>query len=436
MSMLRTFALITASLIASAVTTNAVLAQGLLSNKGNDQRKLAIGVLTEIAPNIGINEGVVYPRPFPGLTIANYKPNFTPDSKTLRGQTSGVVRYRDVWQLDFAFKDLRHTEVSLPLPGGKSQIAEVWYLIYRVRNLDKHLSFPKDPETGETTANSQTPLAQLDENTLPGRFFPSLLLEGWVEDAGGNYSLKAYRDSILPAAVEQIAAEERLVGRLNDGFSIAKQNLPTATSQSEGVWGVATWIDLDPRINFATISVQGLSNAFRSDQDGAADDNKHRVKTLQLNFWRPGDSTVSGDNFKLGIPYDEEVKRQVSLLKRYRLPGPDLVIERINSDTGAPIEMGRVSAEYDLETLKSSLIGQLDGQQTPEQIAQFLATFGYTDDQGLNVSVATAGKRWTLEDSSGNQFIVVTRPITWKVNDEKIDFVGPLDSFWDFRYIY
>lgn len=403
---------------------------------GSGFRSLAPGVLTTVGPNIGINEGVVYPRPFSGLNINKYSANFTPDSKTLQGQMDGRLVYRDVWQLEFAFKPLRHIEVSLPLAGGQSQITDVWYMVYRVRNLNQHLSFPRDETTGEAKFNLQTPIDQLDSSTLPGRFFPSFLLEGWVEDAAGNYSLKAYRDKILPAAVAQIAQEERMVGRLMDGFEIAREMLAPATDQSEGTWGVATWIDIDPRINFATVSVQGLSNAFRTDQDENAEQKMHQIKTLQINFWRPGDAQVNGDRFRLGIRFDDDLTRQVDVLKKYRLPGPDLTVNRLNLDTGALITMGRVPADFDLSTLQSAAIGTLDQQQVPAAMETFLKKFGFAEAGGLNVTVNTPGKRWTLVDADANQFVVTSDPVTWKISDEKIEFVGPLEYFWDYRYIY
>src|SRR5690606_1259012 len=65
----------------------------------------------------------------------------------------------------------------------------------------------------------------------------------------------------------------------------------------EGVWGVAMWEDIDPNIDFFSIYVGGLTNAYDwADPPGAfqAGDppgkgRRFTQKMLQLNFWRPGD---------------------------------------------------------------------------------------------------------------------------------------------------
>ena len=396
-------------------------------------RALADGVLTVVSPAIDVNEGLVYPRPFPGLNAAQYTPKLFSSKETLLGQTQGVMRYRDVWQYEFAFKELRYLDVKLPLPDGNVQTAGLWYMIYRVKNTDTHLSFPTDPNSGEVEPNTAAPLADLDPNTLPGRIFPSFLLEGWVEDLNGDYLLRAYRDRVIPAAIGQIAAAEKMDGLLLDNVQLAKQNLADPEN-ADGLWAVATWLDVDPRINFASVAVQGLSNAFRSDQAG--EERNHRVKTLQINFWRPGDSNFDNAKFRLGIAYDDEdLVRQRLLMDKYRLPGPELVIERRLAATGAPVPLGYVSANYDLQTMASPVVKALDDQSIPAEIETFLGRYGF-DTSSMNVTVTAAGDRWTISGPAGDTFTISVQPLTWQVNEEKIDFVGPLDYFWDFRYIY
>jgi hypothetical protein len=410
---------------------NRASAQDFSTDDGS--RTLAEGVLTVVAPNIDVNEGVVYPRGFAGLTARNYTPNHLPNNATLSGRTTGVTRYRDIWQLEFAFKELRYLEVELPLPDGNSQAAGVWYMIYRVRNLNEHLSFPADETTGEFKPNKATALADLDPSILPGRFFPAFQLEGWVEDLDGGYVLRGYRDRVLPAAIPQIAAAEKMVGRLRDNVEIARENLADSDA-SEEFWGVATWLDVDPRINFASVSVQGLSNAFHSEQGEEAA--KHEVKTLQINFWRPGDSNLEASQFKLGIAYeDENLERQQQLVQKYRLPGPELVIERIQSETGAPTRLGFVPAEFNLETKTSAIVQELDGGNVPEAVAAFIAKMDGVAEN-LSVSTAAPASRWMLSGGDGQSWSISLQPVTWQLNGEKFDFVGPLDYFWDFRYIY
>lgn len=403
------------------------------ANSTATEPRLADGVLTVVPPSIDVNEGVVYPRPFPGLAAGNYTPRQLATSETLQGRTSGITRYRDVWQLEFAFKELRYLEVKLPLPDGSTQAAGVWYLIYRVRNLDQHLSFPVDSESGAIKPKSDTPLAEIDPSALPGRFFPAFGLDGWVEDTNGDYVLRSYRDRVLPAAVPQIEAAEKMVGQLNDNIAMAKVNMAERTAE-QPVWGVATWLDVDPRVNFASVSVQGLSNAFRADLSGETPQSE--VKTLQINFWRPGDSNLTSSRFRLGIAYDDDdLNRQQELVAKYRLPGPELVIDRIQPETGAPTRLGNVPAGIDLQTKTSDTLNMLNNGQMPDALTEFLARFGVADAANLNVTATTPSLRWTLTTADGQTWVVGLQAVTWQVNGEKIDFVGPLDYFWDFRYI-
>jgi hypothetical protein len=410
---------------------NRATAQGLAADQGT--RTLADGVLTVVAPNIDVNEGVVYPREFAGLNPRNYVPNHLPNNATLAGQTSGVTRYRDIWQLEFAFKELRYLEVKLPLPDGNSQAAGVWYMIYRVRNLDQHLSFPANETTGEVAPNASTPLADLDPSILPGRFFPAFQLEGWVEDLNGDYILRGYRDRVLPAAVPQIAAAEKMTGQLRDNVAMARENLADSDASQE-FWGVATWLDVDPRINFASVAVQGLSNAFRSQASEEA--GKHEVKTLQINFWRPGDSNLEASRFRLGIAYeDEDLERQQLLVKKYRLPGPELVIDRIQLETGAPTRLGYVDADYNLESKTSAIVQELDNGEVPEAVAAFISKLD-AGAENLTVTASAPGSRWLVSGANGQTWTIGLQPLAWQVSGDKFQFVGPLDYLWDFRYIH
>ncbi|MBL8892036.1 MAG: hypothetical protein JNL67_18825 [Planctomycetaceae bacterium] len=397
-------------------------------------RTLADGVLTVVPPHIDVNEGVVYPRPFAGLNSPNYTPKHLPNSQTLAGRTTGVTRYRDTWQLEFAFKELRYLEVKLPLPDGNTQAAGVCYMIYRVRNLDQHLSFQANEAGAELSPNVATPLANLDPSTLPGRFFPAFQLEGWIEEPNGDYVQRAYRDRVLPAAIPQIAAAEKMAGMLLDNVEIARVDLAKVDSSVE-VWGVATWLDVDPRVNFASVSVQGLSNAFQV--GGSGESTKNEVKTLQINFWRPGDSNLIESQFRLGIAFeDEKAERQQQLVQKYRLPGPELVIDRIQPETGAPTRLGYVPAEFNLENRQSAIVQQLDGGEVPQALAEFIAKLEGPAAENLTVTASAPGSRWIVAGADGKTWTVGLKALTWEFNGEKFQFVGPLDYFWDFRYIF
>ncbi len=91
-----------------------------------------------------------------------------------------------------------------------------------------------------------------------------------------------------------------------------------ADSASPGVWGVATWEDVDPRLDFVSVEVYGLTNAFQ--QDGEGDDAPYRRKALQLNFYRPGDTiNQTDDQIRFGVPAFENEQEQAYFLKQYDL---------------------------------------------------------------------------------------------------------------------
>ena len=79
----------------------------------------------------------------------------------------------------------------------------------------------------------------------------------------------------------------------------------------------ATWDDIDPSMDRFSIFVRGLSNAYQwADQSAAAkpDDpagasHKLALKTLQLNFWRPGDAVYEHEaEIRYGIPGDVDYR--------------------------------------------------------------------------------------------------------------------------------
>ena len=74
---------------------------------------------------------------------------------------------------------------------------------------------------------------------------------------------------------------------------------------------MATWTDIDPRIDYFQIYVAGLSNAYRfADPPGAyhagdppGSGRRYAQKTLKLNFWRPGDEhEINEGEVYYGIP--------------------------------------------------------------------------------------------------------------------------------------
>ena len=125
---------------------------------------------------------------------------------------------------------------------------------------------------------------------------------------------------ILPTALDAIAAKERIGKPLHDHVEIGKFNIAaSSTEEDKSLWGVATWTDVDPRLDFFAIDVRGLTNAFKIRMDSEGKKNFDR-KTLRIYFWRPGDAIdESKDRILLGLPAFENKDRVDYYLKQFNL---------------------------------------------------------------------------------------------------------------------
>ena len=99
---------------------------------------------------------------------------------------------------------------------------------------------------------------------------------------------------------------------LLNSVEMAEQPIPVSDGRIDrGVWGVATWADIDPRIDFFSVYVGGLTNAYRWEDPAGAykpgdppgKGRQFARKTLQLNFWRPGDEILQDEReIRFGVP--------------------------------------------------------------------------------------------------------------------------------------
>jgi hypothetical protein len=105
---------------------------------------------------------------------------------------------------------------------------------------------------------------------------------------------RAYLDRVIPSAMAAIRNREKPPGRLFDSASMTEADIPPGAER----WGVAIWEDVDPRIDYFSIYVRGLTNAMRWRQipgsrigpnDPPGIHMEHALETLRLDFWRPGD---------------------------------------------------------------------------------------------------------------------------------------------------
>jgi hypothetical protein len=209
-------------------------------------------------------------------------------------------------------------KVDFPGPSGKMTEKMVWYMVYRIRNTGKHL-VPKQLE------NRAWEVTEVDEYkvkvTNPND--PKDVKEV-VEEIRCNptFSLetidkkKAYLDRLIPTAINAIRQREDKNRKLLSSAEIAKTPIPLSTADKDNsVWGVATWEDIDPKIDRYSVYVGGLTNAYRFiDPPGAykkgekpATGRLFQNKYLQLYFWRPSDEfTEQETDIYFGLPVKDE----------------------------------------------------------------------------------------------------------------------------------
>jgi hypothetical protein len=337
----------------------AFLALSGIASAQQPARQFAPGVLTTIPPAPQAEEMFSGPRPLVELPLAikdlKYEPKLSSTSETVYERAQGVLLRRTIWNLEFSFKPMRMIYVDVPQGTGRMQRQLVWYMVYRVRNLGNHLR-PKGLITPETLAEGKNPNDEVLELLNPAvpeardlydkfkehtseveifgrttdklRFFPHFVLHST------EYK-KEYLDRVIPAALAPIKNRE-FPGRpnqtLHNSLSISEVQIPISDDNNDhSVWGVVTWTDIDPRIDYFLVYVQGLTNAYQfEDPPGAfkAGDvpgtgRKITKKTLQLNFWRPGDTVdPNEEEIRFGCRLDHDPVEQEKILKEYGLDKP------------------------------------------------------------------------------------------------------------------
>jgi hypothetical protein len=201
--------------------------------------------------------------------------------------------------------------ISLGPGSAGPESRTVWYMVYRVRNAGRHSApVPKKDEFGHDEI-------QLRQANLPLRFFPSFYLrdhESGVE----------WHDQVIPEALARIHAVEIRDPKipLYDAVRISSVEIPVSSEATDrSVWGVAMWEGVDRRADFISVFVQGLSNAYRWDPT-AAESEQLIFKTLQVNFWRPGDPIDEHvGEFRRGLPsFTSDALQRV--LRIYHLSEP------------------------------------------------------------------------------------------------------------------
>ena len=173
----------------------------------------------------------------------------------------------DIWTLHFRFQDPRVIVEKIPGRGTKI----VWYMIYRVYNLD--------PRKEPITFVPDIELVTLDRHTR-------------------------HADEILPSVEESIRKREDPTGRFNlkNSVTISANDIPVSKEDSypRAVTGVAIWTGVDdpivgakspvPLTNKFSVFIAGLSNGYTAEKPiDRPGETIIKRKTLQLDFERLGD---------------------------------------------------------------------------------------------------------------------------------------------------
>jgi len=172
----------------------------------------------------------------------------------------------DIWTLHFRFQDPRIIVEKIPGRGTKI----VWYMIYRVYNLD--------PRKEPITFVPDIELVTLDRHTR-------------------------HADEILPSVEESIRKREDPTGRfgLKNSVTISANDIAVSKEDAfpRAVTGVAIWTGVDdpisgvktpvPLTNKFSIFVAGLSNGYTAEKPiDRPGETIIKRKTLQLDFERLG----------------------------------------------------------------------------------------------------------------------------------------------------
>lgn len=307
--------------------------------------EFAPGGLIVIAPDIGyksIADRIDYTEVL--ATVPKAEPALQGDVRFEPEVWAKDIRYnRDVWCLQFSFKPLRIIDVEIPNAAGNFDKKKVWYLVYRVKNLGpaemngekvseinsslgsevpakkkRNLPVPSD----ETSLGvPRSPALELRHqagvsdprpgNDEPRQFVPHFVLAtrrlvlGTVPvtnpDTGATEwqtesTPVAYDDRVIPLALPKIARREGMSSLPETTVSMPLKKI----ASGEELWGVAMWMDVDPRINEFSIFVSGLTNAYQW-SDRVAEDGTYintgkigegrilKRKVLKLDWWRVGD---------------------------------------------------------------------------------------------------------------------------------------------------
>ena len=402
-------------------------------------RSFAKGVVKTIAPSPDRADAYTPPARLAGTSSKKaYNLVHGPQKNTLFIQTKDVTFFKSIWHLEFQHIGLRQMSARVPSGNGFAR-KNVWYLVYRVRNVGSYVSFKTQKDRyGYLKYIGQENVAPEKESMLANRFFPKFLLQGQVQQKDGSYKHVSYGDSILPAVVNEIQRFEDPNRKLLDSVEISKTKLPVEKIKNKGgVWGVAVFTGVDPKIDYVSVQVAGLTNAFRVFKTDKGDVIRHKV--LQLNFWRPGDdnpSDESRDPVRYGIPLVDTFSEQVRITKYYDLPGPQFRVYELNEKQDQNFFIAKANAEINESDFSSPEVPKLNAGKMLGSIVKTMAASGVTVPGNTAVTTKVDNAIWRFQANVGGTpktFEIRFEPQYWEKYGKGIRFIKSLDYLWLYR---
>jgi hypothetical protein len=195
------------------------------------------------------------------------------------------------------------------VPGENLEIQKerVWYLLYRVRNIavdenadvaselggsTRQVVFEKDEEGNDDLTRPTTKFVNKSIHFEPHFVFETH--EALSRDEG-LLEHQDHLDRLVSSAIVPISRREKIhPDMLHDSVSISERPI----QPGEERWGVAIWQDIDPRIDFFTVFIYGLTNSirwrhdaeFETDLEHAPEYERRELECLRLDFYHPGDA--------------------------------------------------------------------------------------------------------------------------------------------------
>ena len=259
-------------------------------------RKLAPGVLTVVPASFDAQDTALGPydldlvKKFPELAweapnFQDNKPNFASSEETLVQLSKGVTfRPKRVWSLEFAFKPVRSISVEIPNSQGELQKRVAYYMVYAVRDPGKAVK--------SAASENSSDIKMVDLASSPIR----TLLRFQIVSKERDFMQDS---SVEPIAKAMIEAKERIGQPLLDPIEMSQIRIP---SDGTPVWGVANWMDVDPKADFFAVDVRGLTSAYQIRKD-ESNETKFDRKTLRIYHWRAGDDLAPENHrIRLGVP--------------------------------------------------------------------------------------------------------------------------------------